>query len=182
MNNQYGRKYVIVTRLLWYILKEIFFYIFKSQNHEIIYYHKSFIWYYNLWSQFIVYRYNNFTVCHTTYETRNYGLTVIQTNWDIANYGGYARSFDSTTSRTGTDQLTTSRVTFVVALFSKNPTSFFPLFLVRSFYRLSLFRFLSLLALLPASLNFPSSSFSFPLVYFLSQPPSCPLLLPFPLT
>lgn len=98
---------------------------------------------------------------------------------------------------TGTDQLTASRVTFSVALFrgTRRPFSSslfvclcFALSLSLCFsllppslsaslspsfvYSLSRFCFSSLLVLFPSSLNFPSASFSLPLVYFLSQLPS----------
>lgn len=77
----------------------------------------------------------------------------------LRHYEGYAQTFDS--GRTGTDQLTTSRVTFSDALFRDDlVTSFFLRFSSPSFFSL-LFVSVSHLRSpsLVASLNFPSSNF-----------------------
>lgn len=76
-----------------------------------------------------------------TYEARNHVLSLSSKQIETSRITGDTREPLTLlhTSRTGTDQLTTSRVTFAVALFSKSPTSFFPsLFLARSFYLSSL--------------------------------------------
>lgn len=96
----------------------------------------------------------------------------------LRHYEGYAQTFDS--GRTGTDQLTTSGVTFSDALFRDDlVTSLFLRFSSPSFF-LAPFRFCFSSprspSLAAASLNFPSTNFSSPsLIYSLHLSFSLPL-------